>query len=452
MDNMPRWEIENGHRLVEYNDTRHYKIEVSVPLIPSNTDIGVTVCGYAKIDDVVPDYENELSDCVDNTVDDISIGFTDSIGLVKFNHNVICVNLNNIYFVGYVNLGDPSQICPYCQVAMWYQERTRKNRKQTNPKYSLCCNMGNLQLPFLKNPPMLLQQLLCDDESHKNRNYQQYIRAYNMMFTFHSPGAKIYTSLLKGKGPTIYKIHGQSCHLIGSLLPMAGKPPQFSQLYIYDTKNEIENRIGASSCARQNLLDLELVSKLKDMLDEYNVFVSQPTLRWEYEAKSQRSIFQKEKRVVVSTNVYSRKTFEKQKRQRKKDGRIYNLPTVLEVITSIVGVANQPINRDIILEKQSGRSQRINELHPGYLGLQYPLLFPYGEDGYRNDINHRDMDDSYERKRNRLTIKEFLCFRLHSKKDEAQTLLRSRRLFQQFIVDGYKMMEAEQLLFTKTYQ
>ena len=106
--------------------------------------------------------------------------------------------------------------------------------------------MGNLQLPFLKNPPMFLQQLLCDDESHKNRNYQQYIRAYNMMFTFHSPGAKIYTSLLKGKGPTIYKIHGQSCHLIGSLLPMAGKPPQFSQLYIYDTKNEIENRIGAS--------------------------------------------------------------------------------------------------------------------------------------------------------------------------------------------------------------
>ena len=84
--------------------------------------------------------------------------------------------------------------------------------------------------------------------------------------------------------------------------------------------------------------------------------------------------------------------------------------------------------------------------------MQYPLLFPYGEDGYRNDINHRDMDDSYERKRNRLTIKEFLCFRLHSKKDEAQTLLRSRRLFQQFIVDGYKMMEAEQLLFTKTYQ
>ena len=42
---------------------------------------------------------------------------------------------------------------------------------------------------------------------------------------------------------------------------------------------------------------------------------------------------------------------------------------------------------------------------------------------------------------------EFLCFRLQSGKGEAQTLLGSRRLFQQFIVDGYTMMEAEQLFF-----
>ncbi|KAH1111596.1 hypothetical protein GYH30_010112 [Glycine max] len=257
----------------------------------------------AETDDVVPDYENELLDCVDDTAEDISIGFTDIIGLVKINHNVIFVNLNNIYFVGYVDLGDPSQICPYCQAAMCYQEKTRKNRKQANPKYSLCCSMGKIQLPFLKNPPMLLQQLLCDDESRKSRNYQQYIRAY---------------------------------------------------------KN----------------LNLQLIA------------------------------------------------------DGKKDERIYNLPTVLEVAAVIVGDASQPINRDIILEKQRGRLQRINELHPGYLGLQYPLLFPYGEDGYRSDIKHRDMNDSHERKRNRLTIREFLCFRLQSTKNEAQTLLRTIIVYQ----------------------
>ena len=105
--------------------------------------------------------------------------------------------------------------------------------------------MGKIQLPFLKNPPMLLQQLLCDEESRESRNYQQNIRACNLIFAFSYPGAKIDTSLLKGKGPSICKIHGKSCHLIGSMLPMLGKPPKFAQLYIYDIENEIENKIGA---------------------------------------------------------------------------------------------------------------------------------------------------------------------------------------------------------------
>ena len=45
--------------------------------------------------------------------------------------------------------------------------------------------------------------------------------------------------------------------------------------------------------------------------------------------------------------------------------------------------------QDIILETRGGQLQRIDELHSSYLGLQYPLLFPYGEDGYRPDILHR---------------------------------------------------------------
>ena len=97
---------------------------------------------------------------------------------------------------------------------------------------------------------------------------------------------------------------------------------------------------------------------------------------------------------------------------RKKDGRIDNLPTISEVVAVIVGDASQPINWDIIVEKQSGHLERINELHPSYLGLQYPLLFPYGEDGYHSNTKHRDMSDYHQRKRNKLTIREFLCFRL----------------------------------------
>ena len=73
-----------------------------------------------------------------------------------------------------------------------------------------------------------------------------------------------------------------------------------------------------------------------------------------------------------------------------KDGRIYNVPNISEVAALIVGDVDTTSGRDIIMEKQSNKLQRRNELHINYLGFQYPLLFAYGEDGYRCDINHRD--------------------------------------------------------------
>jgi len=73
-----------------------------------------------------------------------------------------------------------------------------------------------------------------------------------------------------------------------------------------------------------------------------------------------------------------------------KDGGIYNIPNVSEVVALIVGDVDSVSPRDIIMENKSGKLQRINELHTSYLGFQYPLLFPYGEDGYRHDVSHRD--------------------------------------------------------------
>lgn len=55
-------------------------------------------------------------------------------------------------------------------------------------------------------------------------------------------------------------------------------------------------------------------------------------------------------------------------------------------------------------------------------------------------------------KRNCLTIREWLTFRIQSRDQEAQTLLRSRRLFQQFRVDGYNMMESDKLDFIRKNQ
>jgi len=63
---------------------------------------------------------------------------------------------------------------------------------------------------------------------------------------------------------------------------------------------------------------------------------------------------------------------------------------VLEVLTVIVGDVDMASPRHIILERRSEKLQRINELHTSYLRYQYLLLFPFGEDGYKHDVSHRD--------------------------------------------------------------
>ncbi|KAL5186650.1 ATP-dependent DNA helicase PIF1 [Glycine soja] len=89
---------------------------------------------------------------------------------------------------------------------------------------------------------------------------------------------------------------------------------------------------------------------------------------------------------------------------RQTDGRLYNLPNASEVAALIVGDEHTANNRDIIIEKQTGMLQRINELHPAYLPLQYPLLYPHGEDGYRPNILHKHHSHSHATKRNKVTM------------------------------------------------
>jgi hypothetical protein len=60
------------------------------------------------------------------------------------------------------------------------------------------------------------------------------------------------------------------------------------------------------------------------------------------------------------------------------DPRRYNRPTASEIGVVMVGDGPRDV-RDIIIEERSGNLQWISELH-------FPLLFPYGEPGWHNNI------------------------------------------------------------------
>lgn len=138
---------------------------------------------------------------------------------------------------------------------------------------------------------------------------------------------------------------------------------------------------------------------------------------------------------------------------RKCDGRTYNKPNASEVAALIVGDIDENYGvRDIIIHSTSDGPQRINELHPSYLPLQYPILFPFGEDGYRDDIPHSDVINKNGSRCKRISMREFFAFRLMVRSNEKSTILRADRLLQQFIVDAYTMLEAQRLRWVSTHQ
>ncbi|CAN6871204.1 unnamed protein product [Brassica oleracea] len=136
-----------------------------------------------------------------------------------------------------------------------------------------------------------------------------------------------------------------------------------------------------------------------------------------------------------------------------KDGRTYNIPTASEVAALIPGDFNLGMDkRDIVLQHKSGRLTKIDEIHISYLALQYPLLFVYGEDGFRVGIKKGVTEASKKLKKDTISMRQFFAFRIQERENESHALLYSRRLFQQFIVDAYTTIESNRLRYLKLNQ
>ncbi|XP_024004049.1 uncharacterized protein LOC112081527 [Eutrema salsugineum] len=266
-------------------------------------------------------------------------------------------------------------------------------------------------------------------------HFKENIRVYNSILAFTSIGAKIDQSVMNGYGPFTFRIHGQNHHRIGPLLPKEGQAPKFNQLYIYDTANEIQNRISTMSRKKESeKLDAKIVGDLISMLDANNQLTKEfRKARDKYEAGeieelSIRLIGQKEK------------------------GRQYDLPTGDEIAGLIVGnFESSTGHRDVLVQSKTDGLQRINTLHQHYMALQYPLLFPYGESGFHLNIPYKPTNGP-KIKRENVTIREYYSYQIQSRLSEGKTLILGGRLLHQFIVDAYTAVEEEQLRFNRNNQ
>ncbi|KAF7808055.1 uncharacterized protein G2W53_040216 [Senna tora] len=336
----------------------------------------------------------------------------------------------------YVDIGLPTHECEHCGAIFLYEQRVNKSRNCRKPKFSLCCLNGKVELPKMRNPPETLEKLLLNNDA-RSKHIKKRIRTYNNMFAFTSMGGKVDNSTNDGKGPYVYRLHGQNMHLMGGLLPDDGENPQFSQLYIYDTDNELLNRMrNARSVFNDDPCDATVVMQLSEMLDSLNPLVQ---------------VFRSIKNHPLTSNRDNLRL--KLIKKRQTNARVYNLPTADEIAALIVGDFDlEKGARDIIVEKRSGTLQRISELQPLYLPLQYPLLFLRGEDGYREDAVFRFAIFSSTKKEKNLTLRQYFAYILQDRRNQFNIFLRAGKLTQQFIVDGYTMIESQRLLYITLHQ
>nr|XP_028945292.1 uncharacterized protein LOC103408064 [Malus domestica] len=338
----------------------------------------------------------------------------------------------------YVDFGPRNSQCQYCGALFWSTERLKTNISSVRrPQFTACCMSEKVKFPPVKPTPAYLEHLLNSTNSQESSHFKTNVRLYNSMMGFTSMGAKVDASINKGQGPYVFKINGQVHHLMGSLLPLEGESPKFAQLYIYDTQNEINNRISCFPHSEvSSKVDEQIVSGLIKMLDECNELVQ--LFRVARDKINEQSTSSLRLRLHGTPSNHDAQ---------------YNLPTCDGIGGLIVGDIGQfHTERDIIIEHRATGLQRITKLHPKYMALQYPLLFPYGEDGYNKGLPWNPNFRGKKPKTGGVSMRAFVGYQIQDRPGQDNTLLKGGRLFQQYLVDAYATLEEERLDFIRRNQ
>ncbi|KAL3646267.1 hypothetical protein CASFOL_011447 [Castilleja foliolosa] len=317
----------------------------------------------------------------------------------------------------YLDNGDCDRICEHCAALFWYAERVVCGSTLLSPKYTHCCKRGAVRLPLPLRPPDVIRQMFENDVFMDN------IRAYNNMFSMTSLGAQIDDAVNDGWGPYVFKVSGQICHWIGSLCPPDNQRPRFLQMYIYDTNNEVSNRMRFFNSSDRNSLSEVVVQNLSEMLGLCN----------EYVRLFRNAIDRCDAPVESDFSI-----------------RLYNdvgdrryAPPAPGTLGGIVRADDLSASGyDIVVHRKDGTPHRVSKLHPSYMPLQYPLLFPFAEQGWSPTLTLHSVSGIAAR---RLTVNMYFSYQIQDRDGMYALLLRGGRLLQQYLVDAYTCIEQNRL-------
>ncbi|XP_074369738.1 uncharacterized protein LOC141711229 [Apium graveolens] len=353
-------------------------------------------------------------------------------------------NIEKMY-TNAMHLGPPSKLCNKYDATMWNEERNNKSCPHKKPTFSLYCRNDQIHLPKERPPSEPLASLLLGGE--KSRHFKQYIKVYNCMFQFTSTGSKIDNSINRGSSPYCFRLQGQNYHLVESLVLLDGSSPKFCQLYIYDTPNEVENRINAMGGASDNV-DPDIIEELLGMLDKNNELVKAFRMA---QNRFENEDLDEFKLVFISSQSSS--------------GRPNHITPSDEVVAFIVSDDTDTGGfRDTVVNSKQEGLKRIYETDPHFMQLQYPLPFPWGTKGYHKriplisnkyseieNLDDEDLDpDSTQRQH--VSLGEYCCYKIMIRTFEGLTPHLAGSLWQQYVVNQFASIEQYRLDWVSAHQ
>jgi Helitron helicase-like domain at N-terminus len=352
-------------------------------------------------------------------------------------------------------------ICNKCQSKNFAKEKPRDG------KFNSCCRKGKIAISQTEPAyPSILRDLMSNVDNPDYRLFRENIRAINSSLSFASMGAQI--ANVPGTGPYCFKIQGQIYHMTSHINPNDGEIPQFAQLYVMDTTQAVAERMAHPQNTR---ISAYIIRQLDELLRRINPFAQAYRMMREI-MEEERLLAERDNRSLPVVNMA---LF----RDRRSDARRYNEPTANEVAMVFRSDDGEPpFERDLRIYPRAEPSiMRLNVLSPNLDPMTYAILYPFGQRGWQPNIpydnvqrepeqrtteNDDEPEDNDERTDTegivrRLAGRRHITMLQHKVSQTAirpnfNPIISAGKLFQQWAVDSYVQVEANNLNFIRNNQ
>ncbi len=307
--------------------------------------------------------------------------------------------------------------------------------------YIICCFKDDELLDSLPDSSSLIKSLFEDDTA-QSKHFLNHIRDYNHALIFTSCMYTANKRLAHQHEIQAFIVHDELYHLQKSLHSSVQELSCFAQLYFHDSAQMITMRLTQSFALHESLL-----RQLNEMIQACeNSFIDM--------YKSARELLEAARQSTNSMRVILNSQL-KLIVERDSDQRRTTLLTISEVAVFISDEYNEIEHRDIVVAKRTAvdeesRFHRISHDNVVYFSLHYVLFFSEGKSSWHWALRLRN--DDHSRIKTRYSRRAWLWYHLFERSDQYSVVQRDRRLFQQYIVDCFAIVDQSQLKFFRHNQ